>query len=47
MGELLEDNEHGDSSTASFLACVVECISERESRKFEEGLDTKVKIRYL
>ena len=26
------------------MACVEECISERESRRFEEGLDTKVKI---
>ena len=29
---------------ASFLACVEECISERESRRFEEGLNTKVKL---
>ena len=27
-----------------FLACVEECISERESRRFEEGLNTKVKL---
>ena len=26
------------------MACVGECISERESRKFEEGLNTKVKL---
>ena len=32
------------SSSASFMACVEECISERESRKFEEGLNTKVKL---
>ena len=32
------------SSSASFLACVEECISERESRRFEEGLNTKVKL---
>ena len=25
------------------MACVEECISERKSRKFEEGLNTKVK----
>ena len=43
-GDWLEDIKHGDSSSASFLACVEECISERESRRFEEGLDTKVKI---
>ena len=42
-GEWLEDIERGDSSSASFLACVEECISERESRRFEEGLNTKVK----
>ena len=28
---------------ASYLACIDECISERECRKFEEGLD-KVKL---
>ena len=43
-GEWLEDIEHGDSSSASFLACVEECISDRESRRFEEGLNTKVKL---
>ena len=42
-GEWLEDIKHGDSST-SFMACVEECISERENRKFEEGLNTKVKL---
>ena len=26
------------------MACVEECISERESKKFEEGLNTKVKL---
>ena len=26
------------------MACVEECISERESRRFEEGLNTKVKL---
>ena len=34
--EWLEDIKHGDSSSASFMACVEECISERESRKFED-----------
>ena len=43
-GEWLEDIERGDSSSASLLACVKECISERESRRFEEGLNTKVKL---
>ena len=37
-GEWLEYVERGDSSSASFLACVEECISERESWRFEEGL---------
>ena len=43
-GEWMEAIEHGDSSSASFLACVEECISERESRRFEEGLNMKVKL---
>ena len=34
----LEDIKHGDSSSASFMASVEECISERESRKFEIGM---------
>ena len=42
MGEWLEDIEHGDSSSASLLACIEEYISERERRRFEEGLNTKV-----
>ena len=42
--EWLEDIKHGESSSASFMASVEECISERESRKFEEGLNTKVKL---
>ena len=40
----LEDIERRDSSSASFLACVEECISERESTRFEKGLNTKVKL---
>ena len=35
--EWLEDIKYGDSSSASFMASVEECISERESRKFERG----------
>ena len=37
---------YNNYSSASFMAmaCVEECISERESRKFEEGLNTKVKL---
>ena len=34
-GEWLEDIKRRGSSSASFLACVEECISERESRRFE------------
>ena len=39
--------KHGDSSSASFMACVEECISEKESRRFELDLNTKVKLQYL
>ena len=42
--EWLEDIKHVESSSASFLACVEECISERESMRFEERLNTKVKL---
>ena len=41
-GEWLENIKHGHSSSALLMACVEECISERESRRFEEGLNTKV-----
>ena len=34
----------GESSLASYLACIGECISERERRKIEKGLDYKVKL---
>ena len=33
-----------NSSSASFMACVKECISERESRRLEEELSTKVTL---
>ena len=33
----LEDIEREDSSFATFMSCVEECISEWECRKFEEG----------
>ena len=36
--EWIEDIQKGDSSLKAFLACVDESISERENRKFEEGL---------
>ena len=35
----LEDIKRGESSLASYLACIDECISKRECRKFEEALD--------
>ena len=40
----VEDIKHEDSSSVSFMACVEECISERESRRFEERLSIKVKM---
>ena len=36
--EWLEDIERGESSFASYLASIDECINNRECRKFEEGL---------
>ena len=42
--EWLEDIEREDSSLAAFMSCVEECISERECRKFDEGLNNKVKL---
>ena len=43
-GDRLEDIKHGDSSSALIMTCVKECIGKRESRKFEEGLNFKVKL---
>ena len=37
-GEWLEDIKHGDNSSASFRACIEECISEGE-RRFEEVIN--------
>ena len=34
----------GDSSVASFVASVEECISERECKLYDEGLNSKVKL---
>ena len=36
--------EWEDSSLASFMSCVEECISERECRNFEEGLNNRIKL---
>ena len=46
MGERLEDIEHGNrnSSSVSLTNCVERYISERESKRFEEGLSNKVKL---
>ena len=42
--ECVEDIEKGDSSLKAFLALVEESISEREDRKFVDGLNSKVKL---
>ena len=42
--EWLEDIEREDSSLTSLMLCVEKCIRERECRKFEEGLNNKVKL---
>ena len=42
--EWLEDIKHRDSPSASFMACVEECISERDGRRCEEGLNSIVKL---
>ena len=41
-GDWMEDIKHGDSSSASFLACVEECISEREVGGLKRGLILKL-----
>ena len=41
--EWVEDIKRGESSLASFLACIRESISEREGRQFKEGLSSKAK----
>ena len=42
--EWLKDIMEGSSSLKAFLALARESISERESKRFEEGLHTKVKL---
>ena len=44
MAEWLEDIRKGSCSLKSFLGVAGEGIDERESGKFEEGLDSKVKL---
>ena len=45
--EWLKDIMDGSSSLEAFLALAGESISERESKRFEEGLNTKVKLKLL
>ena len=40
----MEDIQKGECSLKGFLSVVGESIDERESRKFKEGLDSKVKL---
>ena len=42
--EWVEDIQKGECSLKGFLSVVGESIDERESRKFKEGLDSKVKL---
>ena len=42
--DLLDDIEKGNSLSKSFLACVDECVSDRESKAFRNGLDIKTKL---
>ena len=37
----VEDIKRGESSLASFLACIEESISEREGKQFVEGVNSK------
>ena len=42
--ELLDDIEKRNSSSKSFLACVGECVSEREPKALWKGLDNKTNL---
>ena len=42
--ELLDGIKKGNSLSKSFLECVDECVSERESKAFGKGLDIKTKL---
>ena len=44
LAEWVKDIMDGSSSLKAFLALAGESISERESKRFEEGLNTKVKL---
>ena len=45
--EWLEDIRKGSCSLKSFLGVAGEGIDERESGKFEEGLNSKVKLSFI
>ena len=40
----MQEVEGGDSSAASFMASAEECISERECKLCDEGLNSQVKL---
>ncbi|CAI8027847.1 hypothetical protein GBAR_LOCUS15858, partial [Geodia barretti] len=42
--EWLHDFQNGDCSLKGFLSIIGDSINEREIRKFEEGLNSKVKL---
>ena len=42
--ECLQEVEVGDSSAASFVASVEECIRERECKVYDEGLNNEAKL---
>ena len=42
--EYLNEVEGRDSSAASFMASVEECISERDCKLYDEGLNSKVEL---
>ena len=44
IGRVGSRYSEGECSLKSFLSVVGESIDERESRKFKEGLDRKVKL---
>ena len=42
--EWLQDIQTGECSVKGFLSIVGDCVTDRENRKFEEGLNSKVKL---
>ena len=45
--ELLDGIKEGNSSSKSFLACIDECVSERESKAFWKGLHNIMYKRFV